>query len=266
MSVSNADGTRGRILVVEDDPEAALFAVHVLANRGGFKVTHTADPAAALRLAAAEHWDLLLTDQDMPGMSGLELLDALRTVAPGLPVALVSAHAPVTIGAVQADKYLEKPLRVDQLIATAAALIGRGRRPLGTARVTITCGRGDRYRQRQRQTGSGEPGLSSPARARGSAGRWPAGWPRRAPGWWSTTWTPGPRPRWPARSAGTRCPATRPASRACTRSPPPPRAPGRDRHLLLQRRHRGRHRPGHTGPGLAAGLGGQRPGPRAGVP
>lgn len=130
MSSSSADGTRGRILVVEDDPEAALFVVHVLASRGRFEVTHTADPAEALRLAAAGHWDLLLTDLDMPGMTGLELLGALRTVAPGLPVAVVSAHAPGTIAGVQADEYLEKPLRVDQLIAMATALTGRGRRPL----------------------------------------------------------------------------------------------------------------------------------------
>jgi DNA-binding response OmpR family regulator len=132
MSTNSADETPGRILIVEDDPEAALFAVHVLANRGRFEVTHTADPAVALRLAAAEHWDLLLTDLDLPGMSGLELLSALRTVAPGLPVAVMSAHAPVTTEAVlsQADEYLAKPLRVNQLIATATALIARGRRPL----------------------------------------------------------------------------------------------------------------------------------------
>jgi len=85
---------------------------------------------AALRLATDEHWDLLVTDLDMPGMTGLELLGALRQVAPGLPVAVVSAHAldgdPAgQLG--QADHYLEKPLRVDQLIASATALIGRGR-------------------------------------------------------------------------------------------------------------------------------------------
>ena len=143
MSTSSTNGTRGRILIVEDDPEAALFAVHVLANRGRFEVTHTADPAVALWLAATEHWDLLLTDLDLPAMTGLELLDALRTVAPGLPVAVMSAHAPVTTDAIQADEYLEKPLRVDHLIATATAMIARGRRPLGTDPITITCGRGD---------------------------------------------------------------------------------------------------------------------------
>jgi CheY-like chemotaxis protein len=84
----------------------------------------------ALRLATDEHWDLLVTDLDMPGMTGLELLGALRQVAPGLPVAVVSAHAldgaPAGLLG-HADRYLEKPLRVDQLIATATALIGTRR-------------------------------------------------------------------------------------------------------------------------------------------
>jgi CheY-like chemotaxis protein len=91
MSPTTPAGPRGRILLIEDDPDAALFAVYVLANRGQFEVTHTADPAAALRLAAAEHWDLVLTDLDLPGMTGLELLGALRQVAPALPVPAVKA-------------------------------------------------------------------------------------------------------------------------------------------------------------------------------
>ena len=57
---------------------------------------------------------------------------ALRQVAPGLPVAVASAHALDGVPAAllgYADHYLEKPLRGDQLIATATALIGRGRQP-----------------------------------------------------------------------------------------------------------------------------------------
>lgn len=68
----------------------------------------------ALRLAADEHWDLVLTDLDMPGMTGLELLGALRQVAPALPVTVVSAHVldGVPAGLLRhADHYLEKPLR-----------------------------------------------------------------------------------------------------------------------------------------------------------
>jgi CheY-like chemotaxis protein len=132
MSANSPEVTHGRILVVEDDPEAALFAVHVLTKRAQFEVTHTADPAVALRLAAAGHWDLVLTDLEMPGMTGLELLHALRQVAPALPVAVVSAHAPVGMAhdalLIEADAYLSKPLRIDQLISTATELIRNGRK------------------------------------------------------------------------------------------------------------------------------------------
>ena len=136
MSSTSPEVTCGRILLVEDDPDAAVFAVHVLSKRAQFDVTHTADPAVALRLAAAGHWDLVLTDLEMPGMTGLELLHALRQVAPALPVAVVTAHVPVgmTHAALlsEADAYLSKPLRIDQLISTATDLIRNGRKTRGT--------------------------------------------------------------------------------------------------------------------------------------
>jgi DNA-binding response OmpR family regulator len=129
----------GRILVVEDDPEAALFAVHVLAKRGQFEVTHTPDPAVALRLAAAGGFDLVLTDVDMPGMSGLELPDALRRMAPTLPVAVPTGHAHLRADALlhHADEFLVKPVRVSQLLATATALTERA---TGRQAAAIPCG------------------------------------------------------------------------------------------------------------------------------
>ena len=127
MKKMSAGPSPARILVVEDDPEAALFAVYVLAKRGQFEVTHTPDPAVALRLAAAEHFDLVLTDVDMPGMTGLDLLDALRRIAPALPVAILTGHAHLRTAALlrHADEFLIKPVRISQLLATATALTAR---------------------------------------------------------------------------------------------------------------------------------------------
>jgi CheY-like chemotaxis protein len=137
MSATSPEVTRGRILLVEDDPEAALFAVHVLTKRAQFDVTHTADPAVALELAAGGQWDLVLTDLELPGMTGLELLHALRQAAPALPVAVVTANVPTgtTHEALlsEADSYLSKPLRIDQLISTATDLIRNGRKTRSTA-------------------------------------------------------------------------------------------------------------------------------------
>jgi len=117
---------RGRILVIEDDPDAALFAVHVLTTRGQFDVTHTADPAAALRLAGTQPWDLVLTDADLPGVTGVDLLHALRHIVPSTPIAVLTAHPDdgTTSAALRqlADAYLEKPVRIARLLATVTEL------------------------------------------------------------------------------------------------------------------------------------------------
>jgi two-component system chemotaxis response regulator CheY len=127
---------RGRILLVEDDPEAALFATLVLRDRGRFEVTHTADPAVALVLAATGHWDLVLTDMDLPVMSGTELLAALRQLTPGVPVLLVTASPAGAFAAARRpagraawpaaagcpDGLLVKPFRAEQLLSAVIRL------------------------------------------------------------------------------------------------------------------------------------------------
>ena len=130
--------------MVEDDPEAAEFFRHVLVSRGRFEVTHTPDPVSALALASAQCWDLLLTDLDLPGMSGLELLAALRPMTPRLPAIVVTAHALglgagagasgpagtgiVISGTVKPDAVLAKPVRADLLLDTASTLVAQAGR------------------------------------------------------------------------------------------------------------------------------------------
>ncbi len=126
---------------MEDDAEAAFYAVYVLTTMGHFEVAHTPDPAVALQRAGSEPWDLVLTDVDLPGMTGAELLAALRQAAPALPVAVITAH--VAIGGVMdalrasADAFLEKPVAPAQLLAVATALItGAAARPSALGRPT----------------------------------------------------------------------------------------------------------------------------------
>ncbi|HEY4853322.1 MAG TPA: response regulator [Streptosporangiaceae bacterium] len=130
MTSSERDGP-GRVLVVEDDLVTARFLTHVLGDRGGFDVTHTADPAIALKRASSETWDLVLTDVEMPGMTGLQLLEALRRLAPDLPVAVMTANASLdyAVGALRsrADEFLQKPVKPEQLLVTVAALVDKGR-------------------------------------------------------------------------------------------------------------------------------------------
>jgi two-component system, NtrC family, response regulator HydG len=117
---------RGRILLVEDDPDAALFCTIVLSRDGRFEPTHTADPRTALTLAASRPWDLLITDLDLPAMSGIELIAAIRQRVPRLPVAMITSHPPdpATLPREsRPDAVLGKPVKADLLLATAAILI-----------------------------------------------------------------------------------------------------------------------------------------------
>jgi LmbE family N-acetylglucosaminyl deacetylase/ActR/RegA family two-component response regulator len=134
----------GRILLVEDDPDTARFIVHVLRDRAGFAVEHAPSPAAALPRIGPERWDLVITDIEMPGMTGIELLETLRRQAPALPVAVITAHLTVehTLGALRgrADEFLSKPLRPDALISAVTALISRGRAGRGGREIVLAVG------------------------------------------------------------------------------------------------------------------------------
>ena len=94
---------------------------------GGFEVSHTPDPAIALQRACSLPWDLVLTDVDLPGMSGSQLLDALRQAVPALPVAVMTARAAADTSLDglrrQADALLHKPVPPDQLIAAVSLLV-----------------------------------------------------------------------------------------------------------------------------------------------
>ncbi len=135
------DDPAARVLLVEDDPEAADYVLHVLRVRGGFDVTHAPAAADALRQAQTGPWDLILTDVEMPGMTGLELLGQVRKVAPLLPVAVLTAHASVNyaVRALRhdADEFLEKPISPDRLVGVVTSLVAKGRAARAAARQSV---------------------------------------------------------------------------------------------------------------------------------
>jgi LmbE family N-acetylglucosaminyl deacetylase len=141
VTSTERDGPAGRILLVEDDPVAAHLVKRVLTERGGFDVMHTPDPAVALDWVRSAAWDLVLTDAEMPGMTGIEFLGAVRGLAPDLPVAVITAHesADVSMRALRdrADDFLQKPVPPDRLLATVASLAAKGRAARPAARQSV---------------------------------------------------------------------------------------------------------------------------------
>ncbi|MEK7879476.1 MAG: sigma-54 dependent transcriptional regulator, partial [candidate division NC10 bacterium] len=90
-----------------------------LAKRG-FEVSLAADGREALARFSREPFDLVLTDQKMPGFSGLELIEAVRAQNPETPVIVMTAYGTIetAVAAIKAgaDDYLTKPLNLDELL------------------------------------------------------------------------------------------------------------------------------------------------------
>jgi PAS domain S-box-containing protein len=82
-----------RVLYVDDDESVAVLA-RTLLTREGFRVTtftHAEQALAAVRTHARD-FDLMVTDYNMPGMSGLELARRVQSIRGDLPVAIVSGY------------------------------------------------------------------------------------------------------------------------------------------------------------------------------
>lgn len=93
------------VLVVDDDPVMSIL-VTALVKRAGWTPVARSDGESALAYLGQTRPDLVITDVNMPGMTGLELLDAIRgdeRIA-NLPVALLSAtDDPATSSRVESD-------------------------------------------------------------------------------------------------------------------------------------------------------------------
>jgi DNA-binding NtrC family response regulator len=109
---------KGRVLIVDDEPDMVENCVRILA-RAGYQCRGTQDAQEGLALVEAERPDVLLTDLKMPGPDGMELLRRARTVDPDLPVIVITGFATIE-SAVQAMRegafdYLPKTFSMDQL-------------------------------------------------------------------------------------------------------------------------------------------------------
>ena len=110
---------RFHILVVDDEPVQREMIGGFL-KKQGFEVIAADSAERALELFRQDAFDLVLTDQKMAEMSGLELLQAVHTINAETPVILITAfgtiEAAVTALKHGAIDYLTKPLNLDELL------------------------------------------------------------------------------------------------------------------------------------------------------
>ena len=127
-----ARGDQGRILAVDDEPQVLWLLRNILSGHG-YTLSGTGSPDETMRLLEEERPDLVLLDLMLPGASGFELMDRIRTVSEA-PVIFLSANDQeenvVKALSMGADDYIVKPFSSTELIARVEASL-RKRGPSG---------------------------------------------------------------------------------------------------------------------------------------
>jgi len=115
-----------RILVVDDDPYICQLSAEVLIQHG-YEVNATEDSATGWKALQIHAYDLLITDLDMPKLSGLKLVKKLRAARLAVPVILASGI--MTPRELTRSSWLHlsgallKPVSPEQLLQTVQAVL-----------------------------------------------------------------------------------------------------------------------------------------------
>lgn len=138
----NAKNSAARILVVDDEDVLREMLGDAL-RLSGFEVLEAADGSKALTVLQSGKVDLIISDVNMPGMDGYEMLSHLRAQGDETPAIMLTARrerADVTKGLkLGADDYVTKPFGLEELILRVNAVL---RRTMGATSVSskLVCG------------------------------------------------------------------------------------------------------------------------------
>jgi PAS domain S-box-containing protein len=127
-AIGEASTEGGHILVVDDErPLTELIQELLTSNH--YRVSVFNDPQQALQAFRSnpQDFDLLLTDQTMPGINGTELASQMRELRPDLPVVLSTGYSnlvhPDNMAKFEIDRLLYKPVNNQLLLNTIAQLL-----------------------------------------------------------------------------------------------------------------------------------------------
>src|SRR6266436_6479851 len=116
-----------RILIVDDDPGQRSLLDSFLRGQG-FDTVPVSSGERALEMLRGGHFNMMISDVRMPGISGLETLRRARQEHAVLPILLVTAYADIreAVGAMRdgAVNYLAKPIDLEELLSTVQQATG----------------------------------------------------------------------------------------------------------------------------------------------
>jgi PAS domain S-box-containing protein len=120
---------RGEHIMLVDDEESLVFVTSRILTRLGYRCTIFTSPHDALQAfrTSPRGFDAVVTDLSMPGMSGLDLIHAIKALRGDVPIAIASGTPAESDRAktADADAMIHKPATIDELAEAVSALFGR---------------------------------------------------------------------------------------------------------------------------------------------
>ena len=111
-----------KILIIDDEPDMLKLLSMILREKTAYEITTTNNPIEAVELAKQGGFDLVISDLKMPGLDGLEVIDAVKKVDEDTPVIIITAFASVESASEAIQKggfdFITKPFRKEQILFT----------------------------------------------------------------------------------------------------------------------------------------------------
>jgi DNA-binding NtrC family response regulator len=111
-----------KILLVDDEPDMLKLLSMIIKEKTSHEVTTTNNPIEALEIAKKGKFDLVIADLKMPGLDGIELLDAIKKVDEDIPFIIITAYGTVEAASEAMEKggfdFITKPFRKEHILFT----------------------------------------------------------------------------------------------------------------------------------------------------
>ena len=127
-ALPTSTGAGQALLVVDDEPTLVALAEEMFTSLGYQPVGFT-DPLAALQTLRADpqRFAAVVTDEVMPGLTGIQLTEAIRQIAPALPILMVSGYGGASLAqraaAAGVSRLLTKPMQREELARAMVLLL-----------------------------------------------------------------------------------------------------------------------------------------------
>jgi DNA-binding NtrC family response regulator len=111
-----------KLLILDDEPDMLKLLQMIISEKTPYEAVTTNNPREALELAKNGSFAMVITDLKMPGLDGIEVLEAIKSIDESIPVIFITAYGSVESAIETMQKgafdFITKPFKKEQILFT----------------------------------------------------------------------------------------------------------------------------------------------------